>query len=108
MILKPFIDQAFVANLAGCWYMYILCISVDLSFILAHLNIREKKKINLPPWSFMLLVVTVQCYVRVSFVLNLFLSFLCQEQIEYHLEEERLKSKEALKKAVEVLKMTEI
>ena len=57
----------------------------------------------------MLLVVTVQCYVRVSFVLNLFLLlFLCQEQIEYHLEEERLKSKEALKKAVEVLKMIEL
>ena len=56
----------------------------------------------------MLLVVTVQCYVRVSFVLNLFLLFLCQEQIEYRLEEERLKSKEALKKAVEVLKMTEL
>ena len=36
------------------------------------------------------------------------LLFLCQEQIEYHLEEERLKSKEALKKAVEVLKMTEL
>ena len=34
--------------------------------------------------------------------------FPCQEQIEYHLEEERLKSKEALKKAVEVLKMTEL
>ena len=81
---------------------------MDLCFILAQLNIREKKKINLPPWSFMLLVVTVQCYVRVSFVLNLFLLFLCQEQIEYHLEEERLKSKEALKKAVEVLKMTEL
>ena len=57
----------------------------------------------------MLLLVTVQCYVRVSCVLNLFLLlFLCQEQIEYHLEEERLKSKEALKKAVEVLKMTEL
>ena len=57
----------------------------------------------------MLLLVTVQCYVRVSFVLNLFfLLFLCQEQIEYHLEEERLKSKEALKKAVEVLKMTDL
>ena len=70
---------------------------------------REKKKINVPPCSFMRLLVTVQCYVRVSFVLNLFFNlFLCQEQIEYHLEEERLKSKEALKKAVEVLKMTEL
>ena len=70
---------------------------------------REKKKINVPPCSFMRLLVTVQCYVRVSFVLNLFFYlFLCQEQIEYHLEEERLKSKEALKKAVEVLKMTEL
>ena len=38
----------------------------------------------------------------------LFILFLCQEQIEYHLEEERSKSKEALKKAVEVLKMTEL
>ena len=65
--------QTEVVNFAGCWiYNYILYVSVDLCFILAQLNIREKKKINLPPWSFMLLVVTVQCYVRVSFVLNLF------------------------------------
>ena len=99
-----------MANLAGCWIyiIYILCIFVDLYFVLAHLNIREKKKINVPPCSLMGLLVTVQCYVRVSFVLNLFLLFLCQEQIEYHLEQERLKSKEALKKAVEVLKMTEL
>lgn len=63
-----------MANLAGCciYIIYILCIFVDLYFILAHLNIREKKKINVPPCSLMRLLVTVQCYVRVSFVLNLF------------------------------------
>ena len=88
----------------------IICVSVDLSFILAHLNIREKKKINVPPCGFMRLFVTVQCYVRVSFVLNhvFIYLFLCQEQIEFLLEEERSKSKEALKKAVEVLKVTEL
>ena len=42
--------QTEVVNFAGCWiYSYILYVSVDLCFILAQLNIREKKKINLPP-----------------------------------------------------------
>ena len=77
MILKPFIDQAFVANLAGCWIKKFASLKFH----------------------------AVACDYSVLFQ-GIFC--LCQEQIEYHLEEERLKSKEALKKAVEVLKMTEL